>query len=274
MPDLNGKLAVITGAADGIGAALASRLVAQQMRLAILDIRGDAAAATASDLRARGVEAESFACDVSLPDQVDAAANLVRERMGEVSLIWANAGLGIAQGIVNAPRDALRWMYSVNLDGIINTVRAFVPAMQGQAGWRWVGVTGSMAGLVQVAAGGPSAYGASKYAAVGVAEALRAELAPGGIGVTLFCPGTINTRIWDGARARPERFGGPRHAPESAGERWRRIGMNVDEACRYAVEAMIDGEFYVIVPESRSRADAIDERFAAIKAAERFTMAP
>jgi NAD(P)-dependent dehydrogenase (short-subunit alcohol dehydrogenase family) len=104
-------------------------------------------------------------------------------------------------------------MFSVNVDGLIDTVRAFVPEMKQAAGWRRIMITGSMAGLVQIVDGGPSAYGATKYAAVGIAEALRAELAADRIGVTLFCPGTVNTRIWDGARARPARFGGPSYAP-------------------------------------------------------------
>jgi NAD(P)-dependent dehydrogenase (short-subunit alcohol dehydrogenase family) len=271
MAELAEKLAVITGGADGIGASLARQLAGRRMRLAILDIRGDAAASAAADLRTLGADAEGFACDVSLNDEIEVAASQVRERMGDVSLVWGNAGLGIPFGLLNAPREALRWMYSVNLDGLIDTLRAFVPPMQTQSGWRWVGVTGSMAGLIQVASGGPTAYGASKYAAVGIAEALRAELEPSGIGVTLFCPGTINTRIWDGARARPDRFGGPRQAPEEAGDRWRRTGMDVDEACAFAIEAMMAGEFYAVVPDSRDRASRVDERFAAIKAAERFT---
>jgi NAD(P)-dependent dehydrogenase (short-subunit alcohol dehydrogenase family) len=274
MQDLAGKLAVITGGADGIGAALARRLGALGARLALIDIRSEAVGETAAALRAAGFEAAPFACDVSVAEDVERCADQVRSSQGEVSVVWGNAGLGIPNGILSAPRAALRWMYGVNLDGLIDTLRAFVTPMTNQSGWRWVGITGSMAGLVQVSGAGPAAYGASKYAAVGVAEALRAELDGSGVGVTLFCPGTINTRIWDGARARPDRFGGPRHAPEAAGERWRRIGMDVDQACGFAVEAMLRGEFYAVVPESRARGELIAERFAAIQAAVRFTSEP
>lgn len=269
MPDLENKLAVITGAADGIGAALARQLAARKMRVAILDIRGDAAEATAASLRASGVEAESFACDVSICEQIEDTAQAVRARMGEVSLVWANAGLGIPQGILDAPRDALRWVYSVNLDGVIDTLRAFVPPMQAQEGWRWVGVTGSIAGLVRVPGGASGAYSASKHAVIGVAEAIRSELEPSGVGVTLLCPGIVNTRIWDGARARPDRFGGPTHRPEAVGEQWRQTGMDVDEVCDIAVQAMVNGEFYAVVPDNQATADRIEARSDAIRSSVR-----
>ena len=265
MLDLENKLAVITGAADGIGAALARQLALRKMRLAILDIRGDAAAATAANLRALGVEAESFACDVSICAQVEDAAQAVRARMGEVSLVWANAGLGIPQGILGARRDDLKWMYSVNLDGLIDTLRAFVAPMQAQQGWRWVGVTGSIAGLVRVASGASGAYSASKHAAIGVAEAIRGELEPSGVGVTLLCPGIVSTRIWDGERARPDRFGGPAHRPEAVGEQWRQTGMNVDAVCEIAVQAMVNGDFYAVVADNQSTADRIETRADAIR---------
>jgi NAD(P)-dependent dehydrogenase (short-subunit alcohol dehydrogenase family) len=269
--DLRGLSAVVTGGGDGIGRAIALNLAGLGMNLAILDIREDAARRTAEDCEERGARALALGCDASVEEEIDAAAEAARRALGPIALVSANAGVGIAGGLTTAPRAALRWMFSVNVDGLIDTIRAFVPQMKQEAGWRRILITGSMAGLVQVADGGPSAYGATKYAAVGIAEALRAELVANGIGVTLFCPGTVDTRIWGGARARPERFGGPSYAPEAAGQRWRETGMNVDEVAAIAVEGLRSNAFYVLVPESAARAARLGERAEALTRAIRMT---
>lgn len=269
--DIRGLQAVITGGGDGIGRAIAEILALGGMNVAILDIREAAAAEAAAACARHGVHAVGWRCDVSLVEEIEACAARARSELQPVNLLWANAGLGIAGGLTTAAREALRWMLAVNIDGLIDTVRAFAPDMKEAGGWRRIGITGSMAGLVQVAEGGPSAYGASKYAAVGIAEALRAELAPDGIGVTLFCPGTVNTRIWDGARARPDRFGGPRHAPEEAGARWREMGMPVAEVAEIAVAGARADQFYVVTPESLDRASLLQDRAEALRAAIRFT---
>jgi NAD(P)-dependent dehydrogenase (short-subunit alcohol dehydrogenase family) len=268
--NLRGLSAAVTGGGDGIGRAVALQLARHGMNVAVLDIREDAARATADDCAREGVRTIALRCDVSINDEIVAAAERARAALGTIALVWANAGLGIAGGLTTASREALQWMLAVNVHGLIDTIRAFVPHMKQQTGWRRVAITGSMAGLVQVGDGGPSAYGATKYAGVGIAEALRAELTGDGIGVTLFCPGTVNTRIWDGARARPERFGGPRHAPEEAGARWRAAGMDVDAVAALAVDGLRAGEFYVVVPESPERGARIAERAEALMRAMRF----
>jgi NAD(P)-dependent dehydrogenase (short-subunit alcohol dehydrogenase family) len=267
MQDVRGLNAVVTGGADGIGRAIALEAARAGMNVAIIDIRLAAAEDVAAACSIEGVRAVAIRCDVSIAADIKTAADKVRAEFGGLNLLWINAGLGIPYGLINAPRAALRWLYGVNVEGLIDTARAFVPAIQANTGWRHVGITGSMAGLVQMPDAGPTAYAASKFAAVGIAEALRAELMPAGIGVTLFCPGTVNTRIWDGGRARPARFGGPVHAPEAAGERWRQVGMDVDAVARCAFAAARNGRFYVVLPESAARAARLNERHAAIEAA-------
>ncbi len=267
MQDVRGLNAVVTGGGDGIGRAIALEAARAGMNVAILDIREEVAEVAAAACAAEGVNAIAVRCDVSIEAEIETAAKKTRNHLGATNLLWINAGLGIPYGLINAPRDALRWLYAVNVDGLIDTARAFVPAMRAEKGWRHVGITGSMAGLVQMPESGPAAYAASKYAAVGIAEALRAELKSDGIGVTLFCPGTVNTRIWDGGRARPDRFGGPVHLPEAVGERWRQVGMDVDEIARIAFAAARVGTFYAVVPEDAARAARLDARYDAIKAA-------
>jgi short-subunit dehydrogenase len=261
---LHGAVAVITGAADGIGLALAREAAARGMRVALLDIREDAVRAAAAEI---GDAAIGLACDVSDLASLEAARDTVAERLGPVNLIWANAGLGIGQGFLSARRSNLDWMYRVNVDGVIDTVRTFHPQLATD-GLRHIGLTGSMAGLTP-SAGATPAYDASKYAVVGIAEGLRAELDGTGIGVTLLCPGLVDTRIWDGARARPERYGGARHQDEAAGEHWRTHGMDAAFVARAALDGVAEGRFEVVVPEARVRADAIRARADALVGAVR-----
>ncbi|MEE4299946.1 MAG: SDR family NAD(P)-dependent oxidoreductase [Pseudomonadales bacterium] len=267
MSRLSGGVAVVTGGADGIGRALVLDAARRGMRIAIADIRLDAAVAVAEEVKALGGEAIALACDVSDRASIEDAAAAVATRFGRANLIWANAGLGIAQGFLDARRRNLDWMYQVNVYGTFDTLRGF-HALMPETGLRHFGITGSMAGLT-ASAGASPAYDATKYAVVGIAEGLRAELEGTGIGVTLLCPGLVNTRIWDGARARPERFGGPRALPEETGERWRRDGMDVDFVAAAALDAVENDEFYVVTPEAADRADAIRERSQALLAAVR-----
>ena len=203
---------------------------------------------------------------------IEDAAAAVSTRFGRANLIWANAGLGIGQGFLEARRRNLDWMYQVNVYGTFDTLRGF-HALLPETGLRHFGITGSMAGLT-ASAGGSPAYDATKYAVVGIAEGLRAELEGTDIGVTLLCPGLVNTRIWDGARARPERYGGPRNLPEETGERWRQDGMSVDFVAAAALDAVDANEFYVVTPEAADRADAITARSDALLAAVRAPDSP
>jgi NAD(P)-dependent dehydrogenase (short-subunit alcohol dehydrogenase family) len=108
----------------------------------------------------------------------------------------------------------------VNVLGVIWTAQAFVPHMLMLEGPRHLVVTASSASIVDVQ--GPfTLYAASKQCTAAVGEALTAELTPKGVGVTILYPGLLNTNIWDAARARPERFGGPTRAPESIADYWR-----------------------------------------------------
>ena len=243
------------------------------MDVAVLDLREKAAWDTAAACQAEGTRALALGCDVSIAEEMEAAAETVRTEFGPVSLIWANAGVNVGgAGFTTATREELRWMYAVNVEGMINTILAFVPAMTKQSGWRWVGFTGSLAGFIQLPDNGPSAgYAATKYACVGIAEGLRAELAGKGIGVTIISPSAVNTRIWDDRRARPERFGGAQTAPEEKGERWRTLGLDVGQVASIAVDGMRRGDFHVVIPRTPAEAEAIERRHEALVRAIRFT---
>jgi NAD(P)-dependent dehydrogenase (short-subunit alcohol dehydrogenase family) len=265
MQRFNGRLAVITGGADGIGKALGHALARCAMRVALLDIRQEAAEATAAAIRAEGGDAQAFACDVTLTDSLQAAANAVQAKMGAVALLCANAGVGAAGGPLAARDSTIDWVLSVNQKGVLDTLRAFRPLVHDEGGPRHVMITASSASLVSPAASRLALYGGSKHCTMGMAEAAAVELAEEGIGTTILCPGLINTRIWDGARARPERFGGPRYQPEETGEMWRTRGMDVNWVAEEALAAIDRGDRYCAPVDAHS-VDDFEARVAAIRA--------
>jgi NAD(P)-dependent dehydrogenase (short-subunit alcohol dehydrogenase family) len=253
LQDLSGTVGVVTGGGDGIGRAGALRLAEQGMHLAILDIRENAAFETATLCADRGVRAIAVACDVTVAAGMDTAARRVRAELGPVKLVWANAGVVVRGGIITAAAADLEWLFRVNVDGAINTVRAFASDMIADSGWRRVALTCSSGGLAM--SNRASAYSASKIAQLAIAEALRADFAESGIGVTVICPAAVNTRIWDGRRARPAQFGGAltiaSTGPEAqANEASRSRYMDPDTVARAAVDGIRRGDFFTIVTDT------------------------
>jgi NAD(P)-dependent dehydrogenase (short-subunit alcohol dehydrogenase family) len=258
---LNGTTAVITGGADGIGFGLASALAKRGVRVALLDIREDAARAAAETLP----NAIGIGCDVSDAASLAAAADAASEILGQVNQLWVNAGVGIRGTITTASQRGLDWVYAVNVQGAINTARAFLPIVAAAKGFKHIGFTASSNTLGRLGAGPLGAYAASKWANLGIAEAVAGEASAFGIGSTIFCPGLLNTRIWDGGRARPDRFGGAVLAPEEAGEMWRTQGMPTDWACEAAINAVEAGQAYCS-PVDQHSLDDFEARVAAVRA--------
>jgi NAD(P)-dependent dehydrogenase (short-subunit alcohol dehydrogenase family) len=220
LDDLQGGWALITGAGEGIGRALALGFAKCGLNIVVLDIVGDAAAAVAEEARALGVKAITEAVDVSDPDALMACATRLARDGIELSLLWINAGVGVGATLLGGSRSTIEWAVAVNILGVAWTAQAFSPLLRKPAGAAHVGVTASSASIVDV--GGPfTLYAATKHGTAAFAEALTAEFAPRGIGVTILYPGLLNTRIWDAARARPDRFGGPSLMPDAVGAHWR-----------------------------------------------------
>ncbi len=221
LKDYRGRWALVTGAGDGIGRALTLAFARQGLNVVASDIRADAAAAAAKEAEALGVKALADAADVADRDAMMRSAEQLAAAGVVPSILWANAGVGAAANTIDASPRTVEWVLSVNIFGVIWTAQAFVPRMLATDGPRHVGVTASSASIVNVR--GPfTLYAASKQGTAGIAEALGAELAPKGIGVTILYPGMLNTNIWDAARARPERFGGERRMAANVGDPWRK----------------------------------------------------
>jgi NAD(P)-dependent dehydrogenase (short-subunit alcohol dehydrogenase family) len=198
-----GQVAVVTGGASGIGRALIDGFGARGLAVVVADV--ESLDETQRELEAAGVPVMARRTDVRDADDVQALADEVLARFGRVDVVCNNAG------VISAPAPAWQqsakdwlWTVQVNLLGVANGVRAFVPHLVA-AGRGHVVNTSSIAGLTTIPGGGNAAYSATKHAVIGFSETLRLELglvAPE-VGVTVLCPGPVPTRIHDAERNRP-----------------------------------------------------------------------
>jgi len=202
---LPGRTVLITGAARGIGRATALAFARAGCRLELLDLNSSGLSEVEARCRELGAP-DVFTNETNVADAsaVLACAARVHERCDAVDVIVNNAGVGLAGGLLDVDEGDLEWVLGVNLLGTARVIRAFVPRMiaAGRAG-RIVNVA-SIAGLVNLPVF--AAYGISKYAVVGLSEALRAELAPFHIGVCVVCPGFVDTDLPAFARLRGKRY--------------------------------------------------------------------
>ena len=206
MRDLAGKVAVVTGAASGIGLAVCRRLGADGMRVMMADVEEPALAAAAAGLTAEGIEVATAATDVSDAGSVEALAEVTFSRFGAAHVICNNAGVHRGGPSWEIPLPMWEWMIGVNVFGIVHGIRSFVPRLIAQGEGHVVN-TASVGGLLA----GPwmSPYHATKHAAVAISESLHHELAAIGapVGVSVLCPGMVHTRIHEAMRNWPDRYG-------------------------------------------------------------------
>ena len=207
MEQLAGRVAVITGAARGVGRALALECAREGMRLALADLDGALVEQVAAEARALGAEAFAMAVDVSERGEVEALADRAYAAYGEANLLMNHAGVSVRGLTVDASEVDWEWTLAVNLRGVLNGVRTFVPRMREQDGPAQIVNTASLSGLV-ARANEHGVYTASKHAVVGMTSVLRDELEPEGIGVSCWCPGGMATNQANSNEYRPEKFGG------------------------------------------------------------------
>jgi NAD(P)-dependent dehydrogenase (short-subunit alcohol dehydrogenase family) len=192
LQELDGRVAVITGGGSGIGASLARACAAEGMRVVVVDVSGERAASVAAELP--DGTAVARAVDVSDAASVEALADFAFDTFGAVHLLCNNAGVSPAGRIWDFTDDEWRWLLGVNVHGVANGIRSFVPRMIEQGEGHIVN-TGSGASFVSTPRLGP--YCATKHAIVGLSEALRYELDGTGIGVSVLVPAGVNTNIGD-----------------------------------------------------------------------------
>ena len=232
METFRGKVAVVTGAASGLGYGLAERFGAEGMRVAVADVDESGLVAAAAAVDAAGGEAMAIRTDVADQASVDALADAVYDRFGAAHVVCNNAGVQTLGTIWEASLEDWEWCLGVNLWGVVHGIRSFVPRMLAAGEEGHVVNTASTAGLV---AGGIMAkwrlgiYAATKHAVVAITETLHAELSMEGskIGATVLCPSAIRSRIWDAERSRPEHL-----VADDAGEQW----ADIEEMLRVGVD--------------------------------------
>lgn len=200
--ELEGKTAVITGGASGIGFATARQFAASGVNLVLGDIEKEPLHEAVETLRAEGAKVVGLVGDVSKESDVFALRDAAISEYGTAHIIFNNAGVAAGPAI-GTPKKVWDWVMGVNVDGVINGINAFMPVFLAQNEGHVVN-TGSLAGLGGVP--GMGAYCASKFAVVGISECLFHELALSGknVGVSALCPGFVRTRIHESHRNMPD----------------------------------------------------------------------
>jgi len=253
MHDFRDKTAVITGAASGIGLALAQRAAREGMRLVLADIEGEKLKAAAATLGVAADRLSLHTLDVSRDDDIGNMADDAFRRFGEVHLVCNNAGVGLTRVTWEHSLKDWEWVLGVNLWSVVHGIRHFVPRMLKQAGESHIVNTASVAGLLSTP--GMAAYNVSKHAVVTLSETLYSELAAlkSPVGVSVLCPAWVPTAIHESGRNRQDRFGKPNQASEVSRGYEERMGLAIksgrktaDDMADAVFEAVKERRFYVI----------------------------
>lgn len=254
MQQLRGRTAVVTGAASGIGRALAERFAAEGMQVVLADIEADALDHAVQELEDRGATVLAVRTDVASRASVEELAARTAEAFGPPNVLCNNAGVSGTFGPIWEATDRdWEWVLGVNLMGVVHGIQAFLPAMIDAGHEGHVVNTSSVLGL---STGGGSIYSVTKHAVTRLTEGLWHDLKTAGIpiGVSVLCPGLIATRIVSAGRNRPEHLRNPdTEAEAEAAERMKLAeeyflssGMAPSEVADMVVEAIAAERFYVL----------------------------
>ncbi|MGE3245683.1 MAG: SDR family oxidoreductase [Beijerinckiaceae bacterium] len=249
MDSFSGRVAVVTGAASGIGLGMARTFARAGMSVVLSDIRKDAVDAAAEEVHAitagMNARALAIAADVADPDAVEHMAAQVEDEFGRIDIVCNNAGVLVyPKPVLEVTNEEWDWLLGVNLRGVINGARAFVPRIKKHGQGGHIVNTSSIGGF-QVAKGrNTTAYATTKFAVVAFSDGLRNDLEGSGIGVSVLAPGAVNTSIYHAPRNRPDRFGGPEGGPDRTPEELKQ-GLHPDQVGRRVLAAIRNNDFYV-----------------------------
>jgi len=261
---LAGKVAVVTGAASGIGLALAERFAADGMKVVLADIEPAPLESAHASIRSKGVDAIAVRTDVMREEEVKRLADAAFDAFGNVHILCNNAGVGGgigSQGVWNLAREDWDWVLGVNFFGVLYGIRHFVPRMleNGESGH--IVNTASVAGLVCGMTGGP--YTVSKHAVVALSETLYKDLKARGakISASVLCPGWVDTRILESGRNRPGHLKISEPAPSrdmlarlSVIRNFLKEGFPPEEIATRVVHAIRSDAFYIVVAQAEVEA--------------------
>jgi NAD(P)-dependent dehydrogenase (short-subunit alcohol dehydrogenase family) len=247
MPDLQGKVVVITGGASGLGLGLARRCAAGGAKLVIADIEAGALIQAEDELSRAGADVLAVRVDVTRQEEVDELAQRSLDRFDSVHMICNNAGVSV-QGLTwQQPYGDWQWVLDVNLWGVLHGIRAFVPHLVAQ-GEGYVLNTASNTSVTS--RGGMSAYIGSKHAVLAITECLQHDLRALGspVKAAVILPGLTRTRMADSHRNRQSRYGHDRPSEGALAPRRAMVeehGTAPDEVADRVLSALDDGRFYV-----------------------------
>jgi len=260
-----GKVAVVTGAASGIGRAMAEAFAAAGSAVVVADLEAAAAERVAAGIRERGGVAEAIAVDVSDAGAVDALAAATIQRFGRVDVLCNNAGVSTFNLLRDHTLDDWRWVFSVNLWGVVNGLQTFVPIMREQGTPAHIVNTASIAGLLSgIAFIGP--YSATKVAVVSISETLAQELQMESslINVSVLCPSSVNTNVMESERNRPAALGTEQRSEVAESVRLMirdsftgPTGKTPEEVAAMVLDAIGSNRFWIIThPDERAVVEA------------------
>ena len=261
MQELSGKVAVVTGGANGIGRGLCRGFAAERMAVAVADVDAAAAEATAKELVGRGAKAIAVRTDVSERKSLEELAARVERELGPPDVVCNNAGVFTSGELLAQTEGEWRWILGVNLMGVVHGCHVFAPRLVARGAGQIVN-TASVGGFLS----GPQMdiYTTTKYAVVGFSEALRQDLAPKGVGVSILCPGPIATQLANADRLRPPGVG-PAGGTARALTPFIEGGMNPDEVAPIVIRGIRANAEYIFT-HAQFRAP-IEARFQRVLAA-------
>jgi len=267
--DISGKAAVVTGAASGIGLGIATALAEAGANVVMADIQKDAVEQAAHELSGTNKRVMPVRIDVTQERSVIDALAEAERNFGKLHIACNNAGVPMhGTRMMDVPSSDWEFVIGVNIWGIIHGIRHFVPAILKHGEEGHIVNTASVAGFQNRHGTNQGPYSMSKYAALSLTEALEHELEGTNVGVTVLCPGPINTNIARGARNRPDHMGGPQvRANDEAvlAERLATTGLDPKKVGERVVDAIRTKTFYAFV--SAVPADVIKARHRRIEEA-------
>ncbi len=267
MKDFQGKVAVVTGAASGIGRALAGKSAQEGMKVVLADVEERTLKQAEEELQASGAQVLAVRTDVSQADEVEALAKITFETYGAVHLLFNNAGVGAGTTVWESSLADWEWVLGVKLGGVIHGIHFFVPRMLAQDSEGHIVNTASSAGLVS--SSGLGIYKVSKHGVVTLSETLALELAARGarLKASVLCPEWVNTRIMDAERNRPQALANSpqeqRTSPETAAmaemviqvmRQLAQAGLPPSQVAEMVFDAIRQEKFYILTHPTTKQA--------------------